>query len=88
MHHTTWSLATKKNTELLNSLNSNKAWNAKYRVQQYKKWQEYMNSQAAVAPEQFSYSWSPVNKRVKGYDVSEQNNEFWSDMTLTAANPK
>lgn len=80
--------ATKKNTQLLNSLNSNKAWNAKYRVQQYKKWQRYMNSQAAYAPEEFSYSWSPVNKRVKGYNVAPQNNEFWSSISLTAASPK
>ena len=80
--------ATKKNTQLLNSLNSNKAWNAKYRVKQYKKWQRYMNSQAAYAPEEFSYSWSPVNKRVKGYNVAPQNNEFWSSLSLTAASPK
>lgn len=80
--------ATKKNTELINSLNSSKAWNAKYRAQQYKKWQRYMNSQAAYAPESFSLAWSPVNKRVKGYSVAPTNNEFWSNLSLTAASPK
>lgn len=79
---------TKKNTQLLNSLNSNKAWNAKYRAQQFKKWQSYMNSQAAYGPEQFSMSWTPVNHRVKGYNVNADNNNFWSDLSLTAANPK
>lgn len=80
--------ATKKNTQLLNSLNNDKAWNSKYRAQQFKKWQEYMNSQAAYGPEMFSLAWSPVNKRVKGYDLRPQNNEFWSNLSLTAANPK
>lgn len=80
--------ATKKNTQLLNSLNSEKAWNSKYRAQQFKKWQEYMNSQAAYGPELFSLAWSPVNNRVKGYNVKAENNEFWSNLSLTAANPK
>lgn len=80
--------ASKKNTQLLNSLNSNKAWNAKYRAQQFKKWQRYMNSQAAYGPEQFNLAWTPGNHRVKGYDVNAQNNEFWSNLSLTAANPK
>ncbi|GAD17336.1 oligopeptide ABC transporter substrate-binding protein [Lentilactobacillus otakiensis] len=80
--------ATKKNTALMKSLNNNKAWNAKYRAQQYKKWQRYMNSQAAYVAEDFSMAWSPVNKRVKGYSVAPTNNEFWSNLSLTAANPK
>lgn len=80
--------ATKKNTALMKSLNNDKAWNPKYRAQQYKKWQRYMNSQAAYAPESFSLAWSPVNKRVKGYSVAPTNNEFWSNLSLTAANPK
>lgn len=80
---------TKKNTQLLNSINNNKAWNAKYRTQQFKKWQSYMNSQAAYAPEQFNLSWTPVNSRVKGYSVTTTgSNEFWSNLSLTAANPK
>lgn len=81
--------ATKKNTQLLNSLNNEKAWNAKYRAQQFKKWQQYMNDQAAYAPEEFNLSWTPVNTRVKGYSVTtEGTNEFWSNLSLTATNPK
>ncbi|WP_260151536.1 hypothetical protein [Lentilactobacillus hilgardii] len=77
--------ATKKNTQLLNSLNNEKAWNAKYRAQQFKKWQQYMNDQAAYAPEEFNLSWTPV----KGYSVTtEGTNEFWSNLSLTATNPK
>lgn len=80
--------ATKKNTQLMSTLNNNKAWNTKYRVKQFAKWQKYMNQQAAYVPEQFSLSWSPVNNRVKGYSVKASDNEFWSNLSLTAANPK
>ncbi|MCT3552852.1 oligopeptide ABC transporter substrate-binding protein [Lentilactobacillus buchneri] len=80
--------ATKKNTELLNSLNNNQAWNSSYRTKQYKKWQKYMNTEAAYAPDNFTLNWSPVNKRVKGYSAAADNNEFWSNLSLTAANPK
>jgi hypothetical protein len=29
-----------------------------------------------------------VNNRVKNYDKSPANNEFWSKLALTASNPK
>ncbi|EEI72658.1 MAG: hypothetical protein ABF723_11580 [Lentilactobacillus hilgardii] len=44
-----------------------------------------MNDQAAYAPEEFNLSWTPV----KGYSVTtEGTNEFWSNLSLTATNPK
>ncbi|KRN26873.1 ABC-type oligopeptide transport system, substrate-binding protein [Liquorilactobacillus mali] len=78
----------KKNTELLNEMNGSKAWNSNYRVKVFKEWQQYMNKQAAYAPDTFSYTWGPVNKRVKGYDVSPKNNEFWSSLSLTSTSMK
>ncbi|MDT6981518.1 oligopeptide ABC transporter substrate-binding protein [Levilactobacillus zymae] len=76
----------KKNTQLINDMNSSKAWNDTYRTKIFKEWQKYMNDQAAVAPGSFAYTWSPVNKRVKGYDVSPANNDFWSNLSLTSTN--
>ncbi|KRM96759.1 hypothetical protein FC19_GL000275 [Liquorilactobacillus aquaticus DSM 21051] len=78
----------KKNTQLMNDMNSNKAWNNSYRVEKSKEWQAYVNDQAAYAPGSFSYQWSPVNHRVKGFNVSSANNEFWSNLSLTSANLK
>jgi len=78
----------KKNTELMNKMNNNKAWNDAYRTKAFKEWQEYMNDQAAVAPGSFSYNWGPVNKRVKGFDMSPKNNEFWSSLSLTSSSLK
>jgi len=74
-----------KNTKLMQEMNSNKAWNDKYRTKVFKEWQNYMNEQAAVAPDYFAYGWSPVNHRVKGYDISPANTEFWSNMSLTSS---
>ncbi|WP_155287340.1 oligopeptide ABC transporter substrate-binding protein [Lacticaseibacillus zhaodongensis] len=78
----------KRNTQLMNNMNNSKAWNAKYRKNQFYKWQEYMNDQAAYAPDNFYMSYTPVNHRVKGYDTSAKNNNFWGGLSLTSAKQK
>jgi len=80
--------ASAKNTELINKMNDSTAWNDTTRTQTFKQWQEYMNSQAAVVGEQFNYAWQPVNTRVKGFDLSPANNEFFSNLTLTSSKLK
>ncbi|MGI3101066.1 oligopeptide ABC transporter substrate-binding protein [Companilactobacillus alimentarius] len=79
---------TKKNTELINKMNDSTAWNDKTRTKTFKEWQEYMNEQAGVVGEQFNYAWQPVNNRVKGFDLSPANNEFFSNLTLTSSKLK
>ncbi|GEP22942.1 ABC transporter substrate-binding protein [Lentilactobacillus diolivorans] len=82
----------KKNTQLLNSLNNNKAWNQKYRVQQFKKWQRYMNDEAAYTPQSFILNYTPVNHRVKNFKQAAYNNymipQFWQNLQLTSADQK
>ncbi|EKP91048.1 oligopeptide ABC transporter substrate-binding protein [Oenococcus oeni] len=78
----------KENTKLMNEMNGSKAWTESYRVKVFKKWQAYMNKEAAYAPGSFSYTWAPVNHRVKGYNVSPSNNEFWSNLSLTSSKIK
>ena len=78
----------KKNTQLMNEMNSDKAWNDTYRTKAFKQWQKYMNEQAAVAPGSFSYNWVPVNTRVKGFDMGPANNSFWSNLSLTSSSLK
>ncbi|MDN4462681.1 oligopeptide ABC transporter substrate-binding protein [Fructilactobacillus sanfranciscensis] len=79
----------KENTKLLNNMNNSKAWNDKYRAKQFKDWQVYMNKETAYAPDAFSLSWEPVNKRVKGYSVkpADGDNSF-SNLQLTQENTK
>lgn len=79
----------KKNTELINSLNDQKAWDDSYRTQQFKKWQEYMNDQAAYVATDNSFDWNPVNKRVKGFSLSPANEgAFWENLSLTSSKIK
>ncbi|MCK8606779.1 ABC transporter substrate-binding protein [Apilactobacillus ozensis] len=80
--------ATKKNTQLLNDMNNDKAWNDSYRAKQFKDWQTYMQEQAAYIPTSMGLNWYPVNKRVKGYDIRPGNNEFWSNLSLTSSKPE
>jgi ABC-type dipeptide transport system, periplasmic component len=79
---------TKKNSELIAAMNNSASWNDKTRTKVFKEWQNYMNSQAGVVGEQFSYNWQPVNNRVKGFDFGPANNEFYSDLTLTSSKLK
>lgn len=80
--------ATDKNTELLNNMNNDKSWNDSYRAKQFKDWQTYMQNQAAYVPTSMSLSWTPVNKRVKGYDARPTDTEFWSNLSLTNSDPE
>ncbi|KRN98915.1 oligopeptide ABC transporter substrate-binding protein [Companilactobacillus kimchiensis] len=81
--------ATAKNTQLINKMNDSSAWNDKSRTKTFKDWQEYMNSQAGVVGEQFSYAWQPVNNRVKGFNISPANDvDFYSNLTLTSSSMK
>ncbi|MGQ2376050.1 oligopeptide ABC transporter substrate-binding protein [Companilactobacillus zhachilii] len=79
---------TKKNSELISAMNNSASWNDTTRTKVFKEWQNYMNSQAGVVGEQFSYNWQPVNNRVKGFDFGPANNEFYSDLTLTSSKLK
>ncbi|NVY96627.1 oligopeptide ABC transporter substrate-binding protein [Lactobacillus sp. DCY120] len=80
---------TKENSKLLNQINNDQAWNDNYRKQQFQKWQAYMNDQAAYVAESFNLQWTPINHRVKNFnDLPQNSSNFWSDLELTAPNPK
>jgi len=76
---------TKENTKLIDQMNDSSAWNDATRTKTFKKWQAYMNEQAAVVGNKFSYAWAPVNTRVKGFNVSPANNEFYSSLSFTSS---
>ncbi|WEV70913.1 oligopeptide ABC transporter substrate-binding protein [Lactobacillus sp. ESL0785] len=67
---------TKKNNQLLDELNSQKAFNHKYRVQKFHEWQEYMNNEAYVIPIDNSYQITAVNNKLTGFSrrPSQNNN--------------
>lgn len=67
---------TTKNNKLLEEMNSQKAFNHKYRVQKFHEWQQYMNDEAYVIPIDNSYQITAVNDKLTGYSLkpSKGNN--------------
>lgn len=75
---------TKENTKLLKSLNSEKAFNPKYRIEQMHKWQEYMRKEAYIVPLSYSYDLTAVGKNVKGMTVDDSTQlTVWDNVCLT-----
>lgn len=69
---------TKKNTQLLGEMDSQKAFNHKYRVDKFHEWQKYMNDEAYVVPTTNSYSITAVNSKITGYSLKPSDgNSLW-----------
>lgn len=60
---------TKKNNQLLEEMNSQKAFNHKYRIDKFHEWQKYMDDKAYVVPISNSYRITAVNKNITGYSL-------------------
>ncbi|MBW8013829.1 oligopeptide ABC transporter substrate-binding protein [Lactobacillus helveticus] len=75
---------TKKNTQLLNEMDSQKAFNHKYRVDKFHEWQKYMNDEAYVVPTSNNYSITAVNKKLSGYSLKPSDaNSVWYKVGYT-----
>ncbi|AKG67032.1 oligopeptide ABC transporter substrate-binding protein [Lactobacillus helveticus] len=69
---------TKKNTQLLAEMDSQKAFNHKYRVDKFHEWQKYMNDEAYVVPTTNNYSITAVNSKITGYSLKPSDgNSLW-----------
>ncbi|MCT6891925.1 MAG: ABC transporter substrate-binding protein, partial [Lactobacillus sp.] len=69
---------TPENDKLLKEIDSQKAFNHKYRVEKFHEWQKYMNDQAYVIPVNNSYSITAVNSKLTGYSVKpSHSNDLW-----------
>lgn len=60
---------TKENNKLLDEIDSTKAFNHKYRVAAFHKWQQYMNDEAYIVPMTNSYSIQAVNNKIVNYSL-------------------
>jgi peptide/nickel transport system substrate-binding protein len=58
----------KKLTKLLNQIDSEKAMDATYRKQKFVDYQKYVNDEAFVLPYKYQLVYTPVNKRVTGWE--------------------
>lgn len=69
---------TKKNTQLLAEMDSQKAFNHKYRVDKFHEWQKYMNDEAYVVPTTNGYAITAVNSKITGYSLKPSDgNSLW-----------
>ena len=69
---------TKKNTQLLKDIDSQKAFNNKYRVQKFHEWQKYMFDEAYVVPTVNAYQIDAVNSKLTGYSLKPSDaNSVW-----------
>ncbi|MDF7638752.1 oligopeptide ABC transporter substrate-binding protein [Lactobacillus sp. ESL0791] len=72
---------TAKNNKLLAEMDSEKAFDHKYRVQKFHEWQEYMNDEAFVVPTDNFYSIKAVNSKLTGYSLKpSKNNSLYFDL--------
>ncbi|WEV50465.1 oligopeptide ABC transporter substrate-binding protein [Lactobacillus sp. ESL0731] len=79
--------ATPENNKLLAEIDSPKSFNHKYRVQKFHEWQEYMNDQAFIIPEDNKYQVYAINDKVTGYSLKPSQNtnghQLWYQVGLT-----
>ncbi|BDR60670.1 oligopeptide ABC transporter substrate-binding protein [Lactobacillus xylocopicola] len=68
---------TPENTKLLNEMDSQKAFNHKYRVEKFHEWQKYMFDQAYVIPMYNAYKVMAVNDKVTGYSRRPSQDSAW-----------
>ena len=78
---------TPENTKLIKEMDSQKAFDHKYRVQKFHEWQKYMIDQAYVVPTTNAYRIDAVNSKITGYSLkpSETNNghQLWYKVAYT-----
>ena len=75
----------KENDKLVAQMNSQKAFNTKYRIQQMHKWQQYMQKEAYVVPLYYQYDLETVGKNVKNTsaDATDVKYNLWDQVALT-----
>ncbi|MDE6376692.1 MAG: oligopeptide ABC transporter substrate-binding protein [Ligilactobacillus sp.] len=75
---------TKENTELIKSLSSDKAFNSKYQLKQFYKWQEYMNQEAYIIPRYFRYNTYTFSKKLTNVSLDNKNGyHLWENIAFT-----
>lgn len=65
-------------SKLLANIDSEKAFNQKYREQAFKKWQKWMYDEAYVVPTTNSYSVVAVNKKITGWSLRPSVNSWYT----------
>ena len=65
---------TPENNKLIDEIDSQKAFDRKYRVQKFREWQQYMNDEAYVVPMFNSYKIFAIDDKITGYSLKPTEN--------------
>ena len=76
-------LVTKRNSQLLEEMDSTKAENNEYRKKVLYEWQKYMFDEAYVVPISNSYQITAVNSKLTGFSVADGTTLGWNDVAFT-----
>lgn len=75
---------TKENTELIKSLSSKAAFNEKYQLKQFHKWQDYMNKEAYIVPMNFRYNTFVFSKKLANVSLDDKKSyNLWENIAFT-----
>lgn len=75
---------TKENTELIKSLSSKAAFNEKYQLKQFRKWQDYMNKEAYIVPMNFRYNTFVFSKKLANVSLDDKKSyNLWENIAFT-----
>lgn len=74
-------------TTILNDIDSKESMDMDHRVAAFKNFEQYMFDQATTIPMVANTELSPVNKRVKKYNIDYANGTELHEIELTAENP-
>lgn len=73
--------------ETIKNIDSEESYDVDYRASQFKKFEEILADEASMVPLQYRLELSPVNKRVKNYNVEYGKETKLHEIELTAEKP-
>ncbi|MGX7012868.1 oligopeptide ABC transporter substrate-binding protein [Vagococcus silagei] len=78
-----------ENTKLLKNIDSNKSFDADYRLKAFKEWQEYAKEEAFAIPTLYRNEVRPISERVTGFDWAyDAPTNPWAEIGVTAESRK
>ena len=79
--------ASDQNDSLLKDIRSDASFDADYRKEAFKKWQDFIMDEVPMVPTLYRYQLTSFNNRIKHYDATPGVDFDWNQVELTADSP-
>ena len=79
--------ASDQNDSLLKDIRSDTSFDADYRKEAFKKWQDFIMDEVPMVPTLYRYQLTSFNNRIKHYDATPGVDFDWNQVELTADSP-